>query len=115
MALVGDEGHETAVAPRLPLVEPVEGKACAALRGDPLDGRAAPGRGRRLAALAGETLVEGTVAACIVGDAAGRVQVDGLEGTHEGPAQAEPIGDALVDVLDRGVAVGDEPQRLVEE
>ena len=51
----------------------------------------------------------------VVAHAAGRVEVDGLERPHEAPAQRQALADADVDVLDAGVAVGDEPERLLQQ
>ena len=55
------------------------------------------------------------VALRIIAHAAGRIEVDGLERPHEGPAQRKPFPDADVDILDRGVAVGDEAEGLFEK
>src|SRR5215207_1156317 len=52
--------------------------------------------GRRL-----QAAVEAGVARAIVGHAARRIEVDGLERPHERPAQAEPVLDRLVEVLRR--------------
>src|SRR5436309_129907 len=50
-----------------------------------------------------------------VGGPGGRVQIDGLHRPHEGPAQAEPVLDRLVEILSRHIALIDQPERLVEQ
>src|SRR6185369_17934203 len=62
-----------------------------------------------------EPLVNVLVALDIVAHAARRVEVDRLERPHEGPAQRQPFANADVDVLDAGIAVGDQAECLVEE
>ncbi|PHJ88988.1 hypothetical protein VF08_37865, partial [Nostoc linckia z8] len=52
------------------------------------------------------------VAPVVVGNAAGGVELDGLERAHEGPAQAEPVADGLVEVLWRDDTRADEVEGL---
>jgi len=52
--------------------------------------------------------VDPPVALDVIAYAAGCVEVDRLERTHERPAQRQPVADA--DILDTGIAVGDEPE-----
>ena len=65
--------------------------------------------------IAGETAVDRAVARTIIGDAAGRVEVDGRERTHERPAQPETVRERLVHVLRRHVALAHQAHRLVEQ
>ena len=62
-----------------------------------------------------EARVDLLVALDIVAHAARRIEVDGLERTHEGPAQRQAVADADIDILDRGIAVGDQAERLLEQ
>lgn len=55
------------------------------------------------------------VALAVVDDAVGGIEVDGLEGAHEGPAQAEALRDGGVDVLGRADAILHEAPGLHEE
>ena len=55
------------------------------------------------------------VALDVVAHAARRVEVDGLERPHERPAQRQAFADADVDILDRGVAVGDQAEGLFQQ
>src|ERR1700730_2755674 len=55
------------------------------------------------------------VAAAVIGGAAGRNELDGLDRPHEGPAQSEPVLENLVEVLRRHVAVFHQPESLGQQ
>ncbi|MNV95077.1 hypothetical protein D3C71_1899300 [compost metagenome] len=74
----------------------------AALALDLADQRRIPGF--RVAARVGDALVERAQALGVVGHAAGRVQIDGLERAHEGPAPAQAVAHRLVHVFAGGHA-----------
>ena len=59
--------------------------------------------------------IDALVALDVVAHAARRVEVDGLERPHEGPAQRKAFADADIDVLDAGIAVGDEPEGFLQQ
>ena len=54
-------------------------------------------------------------AGAVVGDAARRVELDGLERAHERPPQAQPVADGLVEVLGRHVSLADQPHGLRQQ
>ena len=112
-ALVRDERHKPPVAPELALAEVVLRQLRAPVALDGLEHLAGPVDAALH--LREETLVDVLVALDIVADAAGRIEVDGLERTHERPAQRQAFADADIDILDRGVAVGDEAEGLLEQ
>ena len=111
--LVRGQLHQSQVAPDLALGQPVGGQMLAALRLDAVQRGAAPGHapGHGLEHLG----VHAFVAFGVVAHAGRRVQVDGLERAHEGPAQRQTVADAGVHVLDAGVAIGHQPERLVQQ
>src|ERR1700730_10122263 len=55
----------------------------------------------------GQLLIEAGIARAIIGDAAGRIEFDGLEGTQKRPAQSEAILDGVVEILRRDIAFAD--------
>src|ERR1700761_9073968 len=62
-----------------------------------------------------KVLIQPVVARNIVGNTAWRVQIDGLEGSHESPAQAEAIANADIDILDAGIAVRHQAKGFLQE
>src|SRR6185436_9666563 len=97
----------------LPFLEAVGGQSLAPVPLDLGEHRSGPVDSPLLARL--EPLVDALVALDIVAHPAGSVEVDRLERPHEGPAQRQPLANADVDVLDAGIAVGDQAESLVEE
>ena len=69
----------------------------------------------RVGLFPGEVVIKRPQHVAVAPDPARRVEVDGFEGTDEGPAQTESIGDGRVNVRGRAHAVLDEPERLAEE
>src|SRR3546814_16605939 len=51
----------------------------------------------------------------LVAYAARRIQVDGLERSHEAPPEGESVAEAGIDILRRGIAVGDQPEGFLQE
>ena len=62
-----------------------------------------------------QPLVDKLVALDIVAHAARRIEVDRLERPHERPAQGQAVADADIDVLDCRIAIGDQPEGLLEK
>src|SRR5258706_3780576 len=112
-ALVGDERCKTLVAPEA-LLRNLRGRGLAFPRrrgAVPLN-IVPDARRRQVRDIAAEP---GHIALAVIGDAARRVQLDGLEGTHEGPAKAQAVGDRVIEVLGAHVAVLHEPKGLREK
>src|SRR5690606_9002994 len=111
--LVGGERREAPVAP-LTARGDAGGIAGAVPRGENLLDlfRVAASRAGRVGR---EALVEACVAGAVIGDAAGRIQLDRLERADEGPAQAEPVLDGVIEVLRRDIAVLDETESLRQQ
>ncbi len=82
-------------------------------RDHPVDVRtfihAGSGGGRR------QLLVEAGIARAIIRDAAGGVELDGLERTKERPAQAETILDGVIEVFRRDITLADEAKSFSEQ
>src|SRR5437899_968755 len=58
----------------------------------------------RCGRVGGQSAIEAAVARAVVGHTARRIELDGREGPHERPAQAQAVRDGLVEVLRRYVA-----------
>ncbi len=104
---------QAAISPSLAFSEFVRGQAFAPLgldfvhdRPAPID---APLRRREDAG------VDALIAVGIVAHAGGRVEVDGLERPHEGPAQCEALTNPDIDVLNPRIALLDEPEGFFKQ
>src|SRR3984893_9356963 len=62
-----------------------------------------------------QAAIEAGVAGAVIGDTAGRVELDRLERPHERPAQPESVLYGLVEILGRDDAVADQAARLGEQ
>ena len=68
-----------------------------------------PGGGR------GEFLVEAGIARAVIGDAAGRVEFDGLERSEKRPAQTQSVLDGVIEIFRRNIAFTDQPECFGEQ
>src|SRR5712692_3947695 len=113
LLLVRGERHEPTVAPRLTLAEPAFRQPCPAV---PLDSLKNGARPVDLPLLRREyPLVEAAIARDVIAYAARRIEVDSLERPHEAPTQRQAFAKRGIDVIDRGVAVGDEAEGLLQQ
>ena len=103
---MGNQRHQPAVAPALAFAQPIGGQRLTAFAFQNVAQRLIPAP--RLCLLVLHVPVHRGIARDIVGHAGRRVQVDGLERPHEGPAQAQPVLDRLVHILGAGIAIGDQ-------
>ena len=60
----------------------------------------------------GQLLVEAGIARAVIGNAAGRIEFDGLERTEERPAQAETVLHGVIEILRRDIAFADQAKRF---
>ncbi len=105
--------NQAAISPGLTLSEPVRGQAFAPLgldfvhdRPAPID---APLRGSE------DSGVDALIAVGVVAHPGGSIEVDGLEGTHEGPAQREALTNPDINVLNPRISLLDEPEGLFKQ
>src|SRR5580698_10870610 len=112
-ALMRRERNQAAIPPGLALAEPIRGQAFAPLGFNLFHDRPAPidaplGRWE----YAG---IDALIAVGIVADPGGSVEVNGLERSHEGPAQRESLTNAHIDVLHPRISLLDKAEGLLQE
>src|ERR1700733_5321527 len=112
-ALMRRERNQAAVSPSLAFSEVVRGQAFATLRLDFVHDRAAP-IGAPLRRLE-DARVDALIAVGVVAHPAGRVEIDGLEGPHERPAQGEPLAYPDINVLNPRVSLLDKSEGFLQE
>ncbi len=105
--------HQPAIPPHLPLSQALPGQPLAALGLDGCHDLAGPVDPAQH--LREDVGIDALVALDIIAHATGRIEVNGLERSHERPAQRQPVADADIDILDTGVAVGDKPESLLQQ
>src|SRR5260221_388093 len=112
-AFVRHDARQPVVAPAALLRDPCRRRVAIPGLHRELPARVVPDRGaRRIGGVAPEP---GYVALAIIRDSTGRIQLDGLERPHERPAQAEAVGDGMVEVLGAHVTLLHQAERFAEE
>src|SRR5829696_2500222 len=112
-ALVRHERREATVPPHA-----LFGNLAGRRRSPPGSARALPlliipdRGGRQVRHVASEP---GNVTLAIISNAAGSVELDRLERSHESPAQSKPVGDGVVEIFGAHVTLLHKAKRLREE
>src|SRR3546814_544738 len=112
-AFVGDQRHQALVAPFLALREIALRKRGTAALLHESKHWSRPVHAPHLRWR--DPLVDPLISLHVVAYAARRIQVDGLEWSHETPPEGESVAEAGIDILRRGIAVGDQPEGFLQE
>src|SRR5882672_5708508 len=110
---MGGQRHEAPVAPGLAAFQILRLYALAPLALDLSHDRPLP-IGAALLRLE-QPVIESAVALDVIARTTGGVEVDGLEGTHEAPAQGEAFAERDIHILAARIAVGHQPEGLLQE